>query len=61
MSVKMIKQIKSVALLLMAIMLLASCGPDLSSSEIGNTSSSTENGGAGNGSSGNGKDNTEAG
>lgn len=61
MSVKMIKQIKSVALLLMAIMLLASCGPDLSSSEIGNASSSTENGGAGNGSSGNGKDNTEAG
>ena len=61
MSVKMIKQIKSVALLLMAIMLLASCGPDLSSSEIGNASSSTENGGAGNGSSGNGKDNTETG
>lgn len=61
MSVKMIKQIKLVALLLMAIMLLASCGPDLSSSEIGNASSNTENGGAGNGSSGNGKDNTEAG
>ena len=49
------------ALLLMAIMLLASCGPDLSSSEIGNASSSTENGGTGNGSSGNGKDNAEAG
>ncbi len=61
MSVKMIKQIKSVALLLMAIMLLASCGPDLSSSEIGNASSSTENGGTGNGPSGNGKDNAEAG
>ena len=61
MSVKMIKQIKSVALLLMAIMLLASCGPDLSSSEIGNAASSTENVGTGNGSSGNGKDNTEAG
>ena len=61
MSVKMIKHIKTVTLLLMAIMLLASCGPDLSSSEIGNASSSTENGGAGNGSSGNGKDNTEAG
>ena len=56
MSVKMIKQIKSVALLLMAIMLLASCGPDLASSGAVNDSSSSENGGSGNGSSDNGKE-----
>lgn len=53
---KMMKQIKSMALLLMTIMLLSSCGPDLASSGAVNDPSSSENGGSGNGSSDNGKD-----
>ena len=50
------KQIKSMALLLMTIMLLSSCGPDLASSGAVNDPSSSENGGSGNGSSDNGKE-----
>lgn len=53
---KMMKQIKSMALLLMTIMLLSSCGPDLASSGAVNDPSSSENGGSGNGSSDNGKE-----